>query len=187
MRSNKSQVVLVNSQDKVIGYKEKFAAHKIPVPLHRAISAVVLDLSGKKMLLQKRAEGKPTWPLFWSNTCCTHPLRDESYQACAERRLKQEMGFTTPLVEKFRFIYKDDYDKIWGEHEYDVVFEGRYKGEVKPDLEEAADWKWMKVKELQGGVKNNPGIYTPWFKIILEKLYGVKGTLGSGVFVKHPE
>lgn len=181
------QVVLVNNQDKIVGYREKFAAHKIPVPLHRAISVVILDPSGEKMLLQKRAEGKPTWPLFWSNACCTHPLRDESYQACAERRLKQEMGFSTPLVEKFRFIYKVDYDKIWGEHEYDVVFEGRYEGEVKPDLEEATGWKWMEVKELLGDVKNNPGAYTPWFKIILKKLYGVKSTFGSEVFVKHPE
>lgn len=168
------QVVLVNDQDEIVGYKEKFAAHKIPVPLHRAISVVVLDSTGKKMLLQKRAEGKPTWPLFWSNACCTHPFQNESYQGCAERRLKQEMGFTASLVEKFRFIYEADYDKIWGEHEYDVVFEGRYEGEVKPDREEAADWKWMSVKELLKDVKNNPGIYTPWFKIILEKLYGLK-------------
>lgn len=145
-----------------------------------------MDPSGKKMLLQKRAEGKPTWPLFWSNTCCTHPLRDESYQACAERRLKQEMGFTTSLVEKFRFIYKADYDKIWGEHEYDAVFEGRYEGEVKPDPGEAADWKWVSVKELLKDVKNNPGIYTPWFKIILEKLYRFKYILDPRVFVKHP-
>lgn len=181
------EVVLVNDQDKIVGYREKFAAHKIPVPLHRAISVVILDPAGKKMLLQKRAEGKPTWPLFWSNAVCTHPFKNESYQECAERRLKQEMGFSTPLTEKFRFIYKADCDRTWGEHEYDVVFEGKYEGEVKPDPEEAADWKWMEIKELLVDVKNNPGIYTPWFKIILEKLYGAKNTLGSEVFVRHPE
>lgn len=181
------QVVLVNSRDEVIGYKEKFAAHKILVPLHRAISVVIYDHAGKKMLLQKRAGGKPTWPLFWSNTCCTHPFRNESYQACAERRLKQEMGFSASLGEKFRFIYKSDYDKIWGEHEFDAVFKGKYEGKVKPDPKEAADWKWMEVKELLSDVKSNPGIYTPWFKIILEKLYGAKSNLGPEVFVKHPE
>src|SRR3989338_5908865 len=181
------QIVLVNDQDKIVGYREKFSAHKIPVPLHRAISVIILDSSGKKMLLQKRAEGKPTWPLFWSNACCTHPYKNESYLESAERRIREEMGFEADLKEIFRFIYRADYDEVWGEHEYDVVFEGWYKGEVKPEPAEAADWKWMGVKELLGEVKNDPGVYTPWFKIILEKLYGVKSTLGPGVFVKHLE
>jgi len=181
------QVVLVNDQDKIIGYKEKFAAHKKPVPLHRAISVVIFDPSGQKMLLQKRAEGKPTWPLFWSNACCTHPDKNESYLESASRRIREEMGFAADLKEIFRFIYRADYDEVWGEHEYDMVFAGRYEGEVKPEPEEAADWKWVKVKELLGDVKNNPGVYTPWFKIILEKLYDVKDSLATGVFVKHPE
>ena len=97
------------------------------------------------------------------------------------------MGFEADLREKFRFIYRADYDEVWGEHEYDVMFEGRYEGEVKPVAEEAVDWKWMGVIELLRDVKNNPGIYKPWFKIILEKLYGVKDTLRPEVFVKHLE
>ena len=187
MNSGGTQVVLVNSQDKVTGYREKFAAHRKPVPLHRAVSVVILDPSGKKMLLQKRAEGKPTWPLFWSNACCTHPDKNESYLVCAKRRIREEMGFEADLKEIFRFIYRADYDELWGEHEYDVVFEGRYAGEVKSDPEEVADWKWIEVKKILRDVKNNPEVYTPWFKIILEKLYGVKSILGTGVFVKHLE
>lgn len=157
------------------------------LPLHRAISVVIFDNSGKKIMLQKRASGKPTWPLFWSNTCCTHPFKDEDYITCAKRRLKEEMGFETPLTEKFRFIYQADYDSVWGEHEYDVVFEGTYEGEVKADPQEAADWKWMLVTDLLKDVKINPELYTPWFKIILERLYGVKDILGPEVRIKHLE
>lgn len=179
------KLVLVNEKDEVVGYKEKFAAHKLPVFLHRAISVVIFDTSSKKIMLQKRASGKPTWPLFWSNTCCTHPFKEENYLECASRRLEEEMGFRVPLTEKFRFIYQANYDQIWGEYEYDVVFEGRYEGQVKPDPQEAADWKWMKIDDLLKDVKFNPEIYTPWFKIILEKLYGVKGIVGDEVSVKH--
>ncbi len=178
-------LILVNEKDEVIGFKEKFAAHKILVPLHRAISVVIFDSSGKKMMLQKRAAGKPTWSLFWSNTCCTHPFKDEEYITCAQRRLKEEMGFKTPLTEKFRFIYQADYGPVWGEHEYDVVFEGKYDGEVRADPQEAADWKWILVADLLKDVKINPDVYTPWFKIVLERLYGVKDTLNKSVFVKH--
>lgn len=165
------EVVLVDKKDKVIGYKEKYAAHKNPVPLHRAISVVILSKDKKKMLLQKRPASKPTWPLFWSNTCCTHPLKDESYKDAAERRLEEEMGFAVPLKEQFKFIYKAKFDKDWGEHELDATFLGFYDGEVKPNKEEVDDYKWMDVKDLRKDIKENPDIYTPWFKIIIRKMY----------------
>lgn len=178
-------LVLVNEQDKVVGFKEKFATHKLPVPLHRAISVIIFDPSRQKMILQKRANSKPTWPLFWSNTCCTHPFKEESYLECASRRLEEEMGFKTPLSKKFRFMYQADYDQIWGEHEYDVVFEGEYEGEVKANLAEVADWKWMEVPDLLKDIETNPGTYTPWFKIIMKKMCEVKDILEPTVFVKH--
>jgi len=170
MKPKSKKVVLVDENDRVIGEKEKFEAHKNPVPLHRAISVVIFDPKREKMLLQKRAKNKPTWPLFWSNATCTHPLPNESYKNAAERRLGEEMGFTVSLKEVFRFIYKAEYDKVWGEHEYDVVFEGIYNGEIKPNPGEVADYKWMEIDELLGDVKRDPKSYSPWFKIILEKL-----------------
>lgn len=164
------KVVLVDDNDNVIGEKEKFEVHKNPVPLHRAISVVIFDQKREKMLLQKRAKDKPTWPLFWSNATCTHPYPDEGYQDAAQRRLEEEMGFRVPLKEIFRFIYKAEYDKTWGEHEYDVVFEGIYNGELKPDPKEVADYKWIGLKDLKSDIKLNPSHYTPWFKTILKKL-----------------
>lgn len=164
------EVVLVDDKDKVVGYKEKFEAHKLPVPLHRAISVVIYSKDKKKMLLHKRAKKKITWSSFWTNPCCTHPLRGASYKAAAERRLKEEMGFSIPLKQAFKFIYKAKYDEIWGEHELDTVFIGNYKGEIKPNPEEVADYRWMEIGKLVSDIKKNSDKYTPWFKIILEKL-----------------
>src|SRR3989344_4325068 len=169
MKKN-DKIVLVDEADNVIGYKEKFAAHKNPVPLHRAISIVILSPNKKLMLLQKRSKKKPTWPLYWSNAVCSHPYKDESYQDAADRRLKEEMGFSSPLKELFRFVYEAKMDKTLGEHELDVVFEGMYEGLVKPDPNEAADFKWVKVEELKKDIVKNPEIYTPWFKMILVRL-----------------
>ena len=166
---NKSEVVLVDEKDGVIGYKDKFAAHKNPVPLHRAISIVIFSPDRKKILLQKRSTKKPTWPLYWSNTVCSHPYKNESYANAAARRLKEEMGFSTALKEKFKFTYNAEMNKTWGEHELDAVFEGIYAGPVTPNTNEAADHKWMTIDELKKDIKKSPEIYTPWFKIILEK------------------
>lgn len=164
-------VVLVDKEDNILGYKEKYEAHHIPVPLHRAISVVIYDINKKKMLLQKRAHGKPTWPLFWSNTTCTHPLPEESYKSAAIRRLQEEMGIITPLREAFSFIYKAKYDEVWGEHELDVVFTGVYGGKVVLNKEEGDDFKWMNVLEIKKDMKDSPEKYTPWFKIIFKKLH----------------
>jgi isopentenyl-diphosphate Delta-isomerase len=165
-----TDVILVDEKDKIIGHIEKYSAHKNPAPLHRAISVIIFDKKNKKMLLQKRAANKPTWPLFWTNACCTHPLPNETYFACAKRRLKEEMGIVTPLKDVFHFIYDFRYDKEWGEHEIDHVFVGNYSGKVTIDSNEAADYKWMDIERLQKDVRENPEYYTPWFKIILTKL-----------------
>jgi isopentenyl-diphosphate Delta-isomerase len=98
------QVVLVDREDVVLGYKEKYEAHKTPVPLHRAVSVVIYNGKSRKMLLQKRSGSKPTWPGYWSNATCTHPLPEETYQHAAERRLFEEMGIKTPLCEMVRII-----------------------------------------------------------------------------------
>ena len=165
-----TQVILVDKSDKIIGYKEKVEAHKNPVPLHRAISIVIFDKSGQKTLLTKRSFKKPTWPLFWSNTVCSHPYRNESYQKAAERRIFEEAGFRTKLTEVFRFTYEAKYDEVWGEHENDVVFKGEYEGPVNPNPDEIADYKWVEVGKLKEDINKNPKKYTPWFKIILRKL-----------------
>lgn len=167
---NKIMIELVNEKGKVVGLGEKFEVHKNPVPLHRAISVVIYSTDGKKMLLQKRAEDKPTWPLFWSNTTCTHPYPKESYKDAASRRLKEEMGFSVPLKEILRFTYSAEYDTIWGENEYDVVFDGQYDGKITADPNEAADHKWVGVDWIKKDVQDNPQLYSPWFKSILDKI-----------------
>lgn len=41
--------------------------------LHRAFSTFLFNSEGK-LLLQKRADTKITFPDCWTNTCCSHPL-----------------------------------------------------------------------------------------------------------------
>lgn len=165
------QVVLIDKDDKVVGYEDKETAHKSPLPLHKAISVVIFDEEGKKTLLQKRSSNKPTWPDFWSNTCCTHPLKGESSRQAAKRRLEEEMGFKVPLKEVFTFTYKAKFDDVWGEHELDHVFVGKYSGKIKPNPNEVSEFKWMDIKKLQKEVKNSPDKFTPWFRIIVDKLF----------------
>lgn len=166
-----NKIVLVDKEDCVIGLKERYATHKIPVPLHRAISIVIFNKDKSEMLITKRAKTKPTWPYFWTNAVCSHPYPDESYQKAAERRIYEELGFKTPLKEVFLFTYEAKMDnKIWGEYELDHTFVGRYEGRISPDPSEVEGYEWVKIINLKKDIKKNPKKYSPWFKIILEKL-----------------
>jgi len=165
-----TKIVLVDKNDNVLGLKEKFATHKIPVPLHRAISIVIFNKDKSEMLITKRSVNKPTWPYFWSNAVCSHPKPGETYQKAAERRLFEELGFKIALKEAFKFIYEGKYNKTWGEHELDCVFIGKYEAKIVPNPDEVAGYEWIGLRQLKKDLKLNPQKYTPWFKIILKKL-----------------
>ena len=79
-------LILVDENDREIGYRSKVDCHTGHGTLHRAFSIFLFDNRGR-VLLQQRAAGKPLWPLYWSNSCCSHPRRGESMQQALHRRL----------------------------------------------------------------------------------------------------
>jgi isopentenyl-diphosphate delta-isomerase len=83
--SKEEMVVLVDEDNQVLGYLGKLEAHKTGL-LHRAISVIIFNSKGE-MLIQQRGLKKYHWAGIWSNTCCSHPRKDESFQHAAERRL----------------------------------------------------------------------------------------------------
>ena len=97
-------VVLVDETNEILGYLGKLEAHKKGL-LHRAISVIVFNSKGE-MLLQQRAFTKYHWAGIWSNTCCSHPRKDEGFKEAAERRLFEELGIQITLDEQFNFVYK---------------------------------------------------------------------------------
>ena len=164
-----SQVVLVNEHDEALGTAEKLRAHTEGW-LHRALSVFVFDAEGR-FLLQKRSPNKYHSGSLWSNTCCSHPIPDESPAAAAHRRLDEEMGFTCSLRPAFHFHYRATVGPNLTEHEYDHVFVGRVeRAEIRPDPNEVADWTWMSPTELRDDLETHPDCYTVWFRHIVPSL-----------------
>ncbi|MFN8287355.1 MAG: isopentenyl-diphosphate Delta-isomerase [Chitinophagales bacterium] len=167
--NKEEQVVLVDEQNEVLGYVGKLEAHTKGL-LHRAISVIIFNDKGE-MLVQQRALSKYHWAGIWSNTCCSHPRKNESFKAAAERRLFEELGFRTPLKEEFHFIYKA-HDAASGltEWEYDTVFTGVFTGHFEFNKEEIAAVRWMKTEDVLKDIKEKPEEYSFWFKIILDEM-----------------
>lgn len=160
-------VVLVNPEDEVLGLMEKQQAH-VNGLLHRAFSIFLFNSKGE-MLLQKRAAEKYHSPNQWTNAVCSHPRNGETYLDGAKRRLKEELGITADLSEKFNFIYKADVGEGLWEHELDHVFVGTYEGDFNLNKDEVDDVRYVSMEELDQELTENPEHFTEWFKIILEE------------------
>jgi isopentenyl-diphosphate delta-isomerase len=158
-------VILVDETDVPAGTMEKMEAHQKGL-LHRAFSAFVFN-SKNQLLLQRRASGKYHSAGLWTNTCCSHPRPGEDTLSAALRRLKEEMGFETPLTKKFDFIYKAALDHELTEHEFDHVYTGLFDGEPAPDPLEVSEFKWMELDHVREDLRLHPHSYTEWFKIAI--------------------
>lgn len=161
-------VILVDTDNNPLGTCEIVAAHTGEGKLHRAFSVYVFRKKGKEILIQKRSTKKMLWPEIWANSCCSHPLEDESPEVAGRRRLHEEMGFICPMKSVCSFVYRaEDPSKRGVEHEYVTILLGLADDDVavKPDPDEVAEWKWIPVEELREDMKLHPSRYAPWFHL----------------------
>jgi isopentenyl-diphosphate Delta-isomerase len=145
---------------------------------HKAVSVFVMR--GKDVLIQRRALGKYHTPGLWANTCCTHPLWGEPAEACALRRLRQELGIEGLAVRQVDQIeYRAAVGQGMVEHELVDLFlaEAEAGLVVRPDPAEVMEVDWIDLGELDHQVRARPQDFTPWLQIYLGqhrgKIFGV--------------
>uniref|UniRef100_A0A0C9S445 isopentenyl-diphosphate Delta-isomerase n=1 Tax=Wollemia nobilis TaxID=56998 RepID=A0A0C9S445_9CONI len=186
------ECILVDKEDHVIGHESKYNCHlmeKIESEnlLHRAFSVFLFNTK-YELLLQQRSGTKVTFPLVWTNTCCSHPLYRQSelieennlgVKNAAQRKLYDELGIVAEDVpiDQFvplgRILYKAPSDGKWGEHELDyLVFIVRDVA-LHPNPEEVADVKYVTKEQLKEIVRKadagEDGIkLSPWFRLVVD-------------------
>ncbi len=157
-------LVLVDDQDREIGFLDKASAHLGQGTLHRAFSLFIFNQRGE-LLLQQRAAGKRLWPGFWSNTCCSHPRRGETLEHAIHRRLEEELGLEAPLQFLFKFQYQAQFDAEGAEHELCWVYAGYSSGQPKVNVNEISGLRFIAPDALDAEMAARPEAFTPWFKI----------------------
>jgi isopentenyl-diphosphate delta-isomerase len=156
-------LILVDETDREVGHLSKSRCHQGRGVLHRAFSLLIFNGAGE-WLLQQRAPSKRLWPLYWSNSCCSHPRRAETLEAAIHRRLYEELGLRCPLHFLFKFQYQAQFDAAAAEHELCSVFIGRCTDPVSINQNEIVAWRWSTPEALQAAM-TGPGAesFTPWF------------------------
>jgi isopentenyl-diphosphate delta-isomerase len=163
----RDHVILVDEHDNDIGTMEKMEAHRTGA-LHRALSVLLFNSKGE-FLLQRRAKSKYHSAGLWTNTCCSHPLPNETTLQAAKRRLREEMGIDLEPEFSHKFIYQVALNDGLIEHECDHVFIGYFDGEPLLNPDEADAWKYLSMSDLQNDMRLHPHLYTHWFKLIVNQ------------------
>ena len=164
------KLVVVDEKDNLLREEDKLKCHKGDGILHRAFSAFIFN-EKNELLIQKRSKLKQLWPLHWSNSCCSHPRKGESYDEAAERRVMEELGIDCRMEMIYKFIYNAKYKNIGSENELCAVFIGKCDNmRINVDPKEIAEHKFIGIEELKKDIKENPDSYTPWFKMEIGKV-----------------
>ncbi len=148
----------------------KIRAH-ILGEIHLAFSVIIYRCRNKRIefLIQQRSSNKYHAANLWSNTCCGHPINEILNDA--QYRLKEEMGFTLPLIEWGQMKYKTNLG-IFVEHELDRFFwgNGSNLNQFVVNSNEVQNWQWIDSYVLISKINKHPEQFTPWFIKIIEWL-----------------
>lgn len=165
-------LILVDDADREVGHLDKARCHAGPGVLHRAFSLLIFNAEGE-WLLQQRAPSKRLWPLYWSNSCCSHPRRFETMDTAIHRRLREELGVSCPLRFLFKFRYQARFEDIGAEHELCSVFIGRTASRPEVNREEIVAWRWASPETLEAemAAADAGKKFTPWFRLEWERIW----------------
>jgi isopentenyl-diphosphate delta-isomerase len=162
-------LILVDGEDRQLGTATRAACHAPGGRRHRALSVYLFDGAGR-LVVQRRQASKQLWPLFWSNSCCSHPRPGEDVASAARRRVREELGVDVPLTHAFHYEYRADFGDVGTEHEVVHVFVGRVEAhELVPNPDEVADLRLLTRAELEAEL-GDPSSTTPWFRLAWPRL-----------------
>lgn len=166
-------LVLVDRNDCELGHTNKALAHSGDGQLHRAFSIFLFD-GPHRVYLHRRSTFKPLWPAYWTNSCCSHPRRGETYQQATQRRLYEELGVNTPLQRLYQFEYHAQYKDVGSEHELCWVYVGNHNADSPLDThpEEIMADGWFQCDAVDKWVSDHPEDFTPWFLLEWPMLRG---------------
>jgi isopentenyl-diphosphate delta-isomerase len=170
--SDAEALIRVDEHDNELGILSKGECHDGEGLLHRAFSVFLFDHLGR-LLIQQRSAEKRLWPLYWANSCCSHPRAGETMAEATERRLLDELGVRTPLHFIYKFRYQAIFEDLGAEHELCWVYVGRVEEfQLRPNPSELAAWRFVEPEEIDRlmGVPGEP--LSPWFRMEWEALRG---------------
>lgn len=147
---NKDELLdLVNENNEVIGTVKRSDTEGNMNLIHREIDLFVFNSKGET-LVQQRSLTKKVNPGLWVNAAAGHIGSGEDPNETVVREAEEELGIiVNPILHK---IYLDR-DHQSQESRFFYAYYAVYdKDDISVDPSEVADYKWLKVDELEGKI-----------------------------------
>jgi isopentenyl-diphosphate delta-isomerase type 1 len=158
---------VVNERDEVVGQRTRAEVHRLGLK-HRAIHVLVFNRKGE-LFLQKRSMKKDTFPGAWDSSTSGHLDHGESYDACAVRELREEIGLM--LDEPPRRLFKieacpeTDQEFVW-------VYRCESEGPFTLHPAEIETGGWFAPETITRWMKERPEDFANALLLIWKKLGG---------------
>lgn len=156
---------VVNERDEVIGRAPRREVHARGL-WHRAVHVLVFNARGD-VFLQKRSMLKDTARGKWDSSSSGHLDAGETYDACARRELREEIGLEAAQAP--RRLFKMDacaetgWEFCWA---YRCESEGPFV--LNPDEIETGDW--FAPADVTQWVAEKPGDFASAFMLVWKRL-----------------
>ncbi len=141
---------VVNQHDQVIGQACRSEVHRLGLR-HRSVHVLLFNQAGQ-LFLQKRSSSKDTWPGFWDSSASGHLDSGETYDACAVREVREELGWE--LGDGLNRRFKIEACPETGQ-EFVWVYHSRAEGPFVLHPEEIEDGRWFSMAEVNRMVAGN--------------------------------
>ena len=161
---------VVDERDEVVDQRTRNEVHRLGLR-HRAVHVLVFNAQGQ-VFIQKRSMSKDCHPGTWDSSASGHVERGESYDACAVRELREELGWAagTPLVRLFKVEAgpKTGQEFVW-------VYRIEAEGPFVLHPEEISEGRWQEPGQVDRWVSERPEDFAPGFVLIWNRWRGRRG------------
>lgn len=162
-------LILVDENDRPLGYQKREEAHKGNGIRHRGYTVAVFNPKGE--LLLARRHPQKLFGGLWDGTVSSHPLKGEDYKKSILREVEEEIGVPNAKVERVgEIVYQSSDGDGMAENEFCALFKMTTDREIVAGPEEVSETKWVSPEDLKKDVKEHPEKYAPWFLLSLPQV-----------------
>lgn len=157
---------VVNERDEVVGQSPRREVHRLGLR-HRAVHVLVFNARGE-LFLQQRSLHKDNWPGVWDSSASGHLDTGETYDACALREVREEIGLT--LVAVPARLFKLEAGAETG-MEFCWIYRIEHEGPFVLQESEVRGGGWFTAAAIDDWIARRPDDLASGFRAIWARLH----------------
>jgi len=155
---------VVNERDEVIAQETRSEVHRLGLA-HRAVHVFIFN-GGGAVFLQKRSMSKDTFPGAWDSSASGHLDTGESYDACAVREAREELGLALSAAPEKLFkiaaCLETGQEHIW-------IYRHHAEGPFDLNRDEIEAGGWFAPAALTRWMAEEPGVFSSALLLIWQR------------------